>query len=277
LSLVFFVASGVSLSSLAGSYARQFLSPLGMHANDLGRLYACAYALLLFTWDRAGSLTLKTTLLAAMVLVVLALLITFSRGAFFGFILVNVIYLFSRRRVKTLVLAALAIPVALYLTPGAVWYRMTLGLGEGLNALSAGRVGEIWAPLVPYLLDSPVWGKGLGSIMWSRPMIEERMLQVGHPHNAYLQAFMDTGALGLVLVVFFWIYIWRRFRFYARDARLDADMQGFFEGAAAGLVSFLVAGMAGSSLFPVPAQAFLWLAIGMMFGIKRRFGDHVNP
>jgi O-antigen ligase len=277
LSLVFFVASGVSLSSLAGSYARQFLSPLGMHANDLGRLYACAYALLLFTWDRAGSLALKTTLLAAMVLVVLALLITFSRGAFFGFILVNVIYLFSRRRVKTLVLATLAIPVALYLTPGAVWYRMTLGLGEGVNALSAGRVGEIWAPLVPTLLDSPLWGNGLGSIMWSRPMVEERMLLVGHPHNAYLQAFMDTGALGLVLVVLFWIYIWRRFRFYARDARLDADLQGFFEGAAAGLVSFLVAGMAGSSLFPVPAQAFLWLAVGMMFGIKRRFGDHVNP
>src|SRR5215211_4743798 len=40
---------------------------------------------------------------------------------------------------------ALPIPAALYLTPGAVWYRMTLGLGEGLNALSAGRVGEIWA------------------------------------------------------------------------------------------------------------------------------------
>jgi len=276
-SIVFFVASGVSLSDLAGSYARQFLSPLGMHANDLGRLYACAYALLLFIWDRTDNMALKSTLLVAMGLVVLALLITFSRGAFFGFILVNLIYLFSRRRVKTLVLATLAIPVALWLTPGAVWYRMTLGLGEGLNALSAGRVGEIWAPLVPTLLDSPIWGKGLGSIMWSQPMIDGRMLQVGHPHNAYLQAYMDTGAVGLVLVVLFWIYIWRRFRFYARDQRLPSDLQGFFEGAAAGLAAFLVAGVAGSSLYPVAAQAFLWLAVGMMFGMKRRFGDHVNP
>jgi O-antigen ligase len=272
-SIVFFIASGVSLSALAGSYARQFLSPLGMHANDLGRLYACAYALLLFTWDRTGSFALKATLFISMGLVVMALLITFSRGAFFGFILVNLIYLFSRRRVKTLVLAALAIPVGLYLTPGAVWYRMTLGLGEGLNALSAGRVGEIWAPLAPTLLDSPIWGKGLGSIMWSAPMIEGRMLQVGHPHNAYLQAFMDTGVIGLVLAVAFWIYIWRRFRFYAKDQRLVPDLQGFFEGAAAGLAAFLVAGVAGSSLYPVAAQAFLWLAMGMMFGIKRRLGD----
>ena len=277
ISLIFFAASGVSLADLAGSYARMFLSPLGMHANDLGRLYACAYALLLFTWDRTGSFGLKTTLLVAMVLVVLALLVTFSRGAFFGFILVNVIYLFSRRRVKTLVLATLAIPVALFLTPGAVWYRMTLGLGESLNSLSAGRVGEIWAPLVPTLLDSPIWGKGLGSIMWSSPMIEGRMLQVGHPHNAYLQAFMDMGAIGLVLLILFWIYIWRRFRFYGKDTRLAPDLQGFFEGAAAGLLAFLVAGAAGSSLMPVPEQAFLWLAVGMMFGVKRRFGDHVNP
>src|SRR6185295_1551806 len=193
---VFFVASGVSLSQLAGTYSRMFLSPLGMHANDLGRLYACAYALLLFTWDRTGNMALKTTLFLAMILVVLALLITFSRGAFFGFILVNVIYLFSRRRVKTLVLATLAIPVALYLTPGAVWYRMTIGFGESLNSITAGRVGEIWVPLLPTLLDSPLWGKGLGSIMWSTPMLEGRILQVGHPHNAYLQAYMDTGAAG---------------------------------------------------------------------------------
>jgi len=215
--------------------------------------------------------------MVAMVLVVLALLVTFSRGAFFGFILVNVIYLFSRRRVKTLVLAVLAIPVGLYFTPGAVWSRMTMGFGEGINAISAGRVGEIWTPLLPTLLDSPIWGKGLGSIMWSVPMIEGRLMQVGHPHNAYLRAYLDMGAIGLVVLVLFWIYIWRRFRFYGRDARLTGEMQGFFEGAAAGLLAFLVAGVAGSSLAPVPEQAFLWLAIGMMYGYKRRFGDKVNP
>lgn len=270
--LVYFLMSGVSLSQLAGSYLRHFLSPLGMHANDLGRLYACAYALLLFTWDRTGNLALKSTLMLAMVLVVAALLVTFSRGAFFGFILVNLIYLFSRRRIKTLVLAAIAVPVALWLTPGAVWYRMSIGFGEGLNAISAGRVGEIWAPLVPTLLDSPIWGKGLGSIMWSEPMLAGRLLQVGHPHNAYLQAYTDVGLVGLVMLCAFWAWAWRRFRDYGRDGRLSPDLQGFFEGAAAGLAAFLVAGVAGSSLLPVPAQAFLWLAVGMMFGVRRRLG-----
>jgi O-antigen ligase len=275
LALVYFVASGATLAQLAGTYTRHFFSPLGMHANDLGRLYACAYALLLFTWDRTGNMALKTTLFITMALVVLALLVTFSRGAFFGFILVNVIYLFSRRHIKTLVMAGLAIPVALYFVPGEVWYRMTIGFGEGLNAISAGRVGQIWAPLAPTLMDSPIWGKGLGSIMWSEPMIYGRLLQVAHPHNAYLQAFTDAGVIGLVLLVAFWAFIWRRFRFYARDSRLTPELRGFFEGAAAGLAAFLMAGVAGSSLAPVPAQAFLWLAIGLMYGIRRKFGDHL--
>ena len=275
--LVFFLASGLRLSDLAGSYARHFLSALGLHANDLGRLYACAYALLLFTWDRTDNMALKTTIFITMGLVVLALLVTFSRGAFFGFILVNVIYLFSRRHVKTLVMAALSIPVVLYFMPGAVWYRMTIGFGEGLNAVSAGRVGEIWAPLAPTLLDSPIWGNGLGSIMWSRPMIDGRLLQVAHPHNAYLETYMDMGLIGLVLLTAFWIYAWRRFRAYGRDTRLTSELQGFFEGAAAGLLAFLVAGMAGSSLAPAPEQAFLWLSVGVMWGIQRKLGDNNKP
>ena len=36
--------SGATLAELSGTYARSFLSALGMHANDLGRLYATAYA-----------------------------------------------------------------------------------------------------------------------------------------------------------------------------------------------------------------------------------------
>jgi O-antigen ligase len=272
-SLVYFVISGVTLSQLAGTYVRHFLSPLGLHANDLGRLYACAYALLLFMWDRTGNMALKTALMGAMVLVVLALLITFSRGAFFGFILVNVIYLFSRRRVKTLVLATLLIPVALYFTPGAVWDRMTMGFGAGINTISAGRVGGIWSPLLPTLADSPIWGKGLGSIMWSTPMMDGRLLQVAHPHNAYLQALTDTGVIGLVLFTVFWIYMWRKFRSLRRDDRITPELQGFFEGSAAGLAAFLVAAIAGSSLMPVAAQAFLWLAVGMMFGVQRRFAS----
>src|SRR5437868_5530975 len=97
LSVTFVVTSGASLSQLASSYSRAFFSSLGMHANDLGRLYAVAYALLLFVWDRSERIVLKTVLVFAMAMVALALMLTFSRGAFLGFVIVNAIYLISRR------------------------------------------------------------------------------------------------------------------------------------------------------------------------------------
>ena len=40
------IASGLRLSDLSTTGAREFFSAMGMHANDLGRLYAIAYALL---------------------------------------------------------------------------------------------------------------------------------------------------------------------------------------------------------------------------------------
>ncbi|MDQ3025357.1 MAG: O-antigen ligase family protein [Pseudomonadota bacterium] len=273
--LVYTAMSGVSISALAGTYARHFFSALGMHANDLGRLYAIAYAMLLFTWDRTPTLGMKTLCIAAMGVVVLALLLTFSRGAFLGFILVNVIYLLSRRSRKTLLLALVLIPVGLYFTPGAVWYRVTMGWGESSNTVSAGRVDEIWGPLLPELLSSPIWGHGLGAVMWAKPMILGMMPFVGHPHNAYIQAIYDVGLVGAALLCAFWFITWKDFRRLAKDDRLVPALQGFFEGAAAGLVSFLVAGMAGSSLAPKPEQAFLWLAVGIAYGVRKKLAPRV--
>jgi hypothetical protein len=266
----FVLSAGVGLSDLAGTFARHFLSAIGMHANDLGRLYVVAYALLLFVWDKSDNLPLKALVFFTMGLVVASLIITFSRGAYMGFVIVNIIYLLSRRNWKTITLAIVAIPVFLYFLPGAVWSRLEAGKGEGANAVSAGRIDMIWTPLMPELMDSPIIGNGLGAIMFSKAMRTGQLETYAHPHNAYLQAYLDFGIIGLVVFVGFWIYLWYRFRQYAKDARVHPHVQGLFEGAAAGIVSFLIAGFAGSSLEPVPEQAFLWLAIGVLYGMKLR-------
>jgi O-antigen ligase len=267
----------VRLSDLAGTYARQFFSAIGMHANDLGRLYAVAYALLLFTWDRTAGASRKMLLLATMGGVVIALLLTFSRGAFLGFILVNIIYLFSRRNRKIMLLAAVLVPVALFLMPGAVMSRVEMGWGSGANEVSAGRVEDIWMPLMGEIFDHPFLGNGIGAVMWAKAMIHEQMFQVGHPHNAYLQLYLDMGIVGLALVLGFWTYVWRGFRALSKDERVKPELRGFFEGAAAGLVSFMVAGMAGSSFEPSPEQAFLWLAVGVMFGMRAKIAALSPP
>ncbi|HMH18132.1 MAG TPA: O-antigen ligase family protein [Burkholderiales bacterium] len=274
--IVFVLLSGTSLREMSSSESRELLTPLGMHANELGRMYVTAYGLLLFTWAEARSPGLRLALFASMGLVGIALLLTFSRGAFLGFIVVNVLFLLWRRNAKTLILFGLLAMGALLLLPEAVYDRVTTGFGHGAAdpvAISAGRIEYIWLPLLPEIPKSPIFGHGLGSILWSEPMRRGAgvaILAVGHPHNAYLQALLDMGVVGLILLCAYFVHVWKGFRALSVDPALDPILRGFYAGAAAGLVSLLISYFTDSSLMPVPEQVFLWLAIGMMYGERAR-------
>jgi O-antigen ligase len=199
-------------------------------------------------------------------------MLTFSRGAFLGFFVVNALFLLWKFNARTLAIALLVAAVALPLTPGAVWERLSLGFGGAgnANAVSAGRIDEIWLPLMPEILSSPPWGNGLDSIMWSKAMWSGAMYEVTHPHNAYLQAILDMGLGGLALLLAYYAHVARNLRRLGSNAYLSPTLRGLFQGAFAGLVCFLVTGMAGSSLRPTPEFTFLWIAIGMMYGTMAR-------
>src|SRR4051812_26109871 len=264
----FVVTSGLSLGQLALTTQRSLLSVLGMHANDLGRLYAVAYGLLLFTWGETKDVRLKTILVATMGALTLALLFTFSRGAFVGWILVNVLFLVWKFNARTAAIAILLGGIGLAVMPGAVVSRMSLGLigGTDVNEVSAGRIDEIWIPLMPEVLKSPPWGNGLDATMWANALWAETMLPVTHPHNAYIQAILDMGLIGLGLLLAFYWHVYRKLRSLGSNAYLSPTMRGFYQGAVAGLLCFIVTGFAGSSLRATPEFAFLWIAIGMMYG-----------
>lgn len=263
-------ASGVRLGLLASAGSRAFYNQMGLHANDLGRLYAVAYALLLFVWWESKSQGLKAALLATMGVASLAMVLTFSRGAFFGFFVVNALFLVWKFNAKTLSLALLAAAVVALLAPEYLWNRITFGFDADANRVSADRIEGIWLPLLPELWKSPIWGNGLGSIMWSVPMLTDSMLVVGHPHNAYLEALLDMGVIGLVLMLAFYWHVWRGFRSLGGNAYLSPEMRGFFQGATAALLCFMVTGGVGSSFRPDAEFSFLWVAIGMMYGTFAR-------
>jgi O-antigen ligase len=267
--IVFVSQSGVALGQLADSESRSFLSALGMHANDLGRLYAVAYALLLFTWAESKEPGLRFALLASMGMAVVALILTFSRGALIGFVVINALFLCWRFNTRTLIVAAFLAAGAVFALPDAFYDRITTGFGLGLNEISAGRIEGIWLPLLPEVLRSPVFGSGLGSILWSEAMrvgAGVSIFGVAEAHNAYLETVLDMGIAGLVLFCAYFFHVWKGFRALSVDPALSPTLRGFYQGAAAGLAGFLVAGFTGSYLTPRPEQVFLWLAIGMMYG-----------
>jgi O-antigen ligase len=266
---VYVAQSGIGMQALAASDEREFLSALGLHANDLGRLYAIAYALLLFTWAGARELRLRWVLLAAAGATVVSLVLTFSRGAFVELAVVSALYVLWRRSPRTVAFAAVVVAAALVLAPAALYERLATGEGAGLNAISAGRVDGLWLPLLPEVLRHPLFGNGISSILWSEAMRSgagQQVLAVTHPHNAYLEALLDMGVIGTVMLCAYFVHVFRHLRELSRDPRLEPALRGFFQGAAAGLIGMLVSDFTDSSLAPRPEQAFLWLAIGMMYG-----------
>jgi hypothetical protein len=266
----FILASGIRLGLLASASSRTFFDELGLHANALGRLFAVAYGILLFVWWETKNPKLKTALFFTLGMAALAMVLSFSRGGFLGFFLVNALFLMWKFNARTVSLALVVAAFAAVLAPEYLWNRITFGFDDGANAVSADRIEGIWLPLLPELWNSPLVGNGLGSIMWSTPMENGIMLPVGHPHNAYLEAVLDMGLLGLALLLAYYVHVWRNLRALGSNAYLSPEMRGLFQGATAALIAFFVTGFTGSSLRPGAEFAFLWLAIGLMYGMLAR-------
>jgi O-antigen ligase len=266
----FILASGVQLGALASDQSRRFFSAIGLHANDLGRFFAGGYALLLFVWWETKQPGLKMALAGTLAVSALALLLSFSRSAYIAFFLVNGLFLLWKFNAKSISLALLMGVFSMALSPSYIWRRLTFGFDADANTVSADRIDGIWTPLWPELFKSPLIGNGIDATLWSAPAQAGTMLMVSHPHNAFMQTVLDMGLVGLGLLLAYYWHVWKGFRALGSNPYLSPELRGFFQGATAVLLCFLVTGFTGGSLRPEVNFACLWLAIGMMYGMLAR-------
>jgi O-antigen ligase len=266
----FAVTSGSSLNDLASQDSRQYLSGTGMHANELGLLLNTAMSLALFSFATVRRLALRLTLGILAGVLGLAVLLTFSRGAWLGTLAVVGYLLFVRRNFILFGIALLLLPVAAMLMPESVAERATHEMGSNnVDAVSSGRVDDIWLPLLPEIAKHPLVGGGTGSIMWSDAAKEQNILPVGHPHSAYLGALLDLGVIGTVIILLFFRHMWRQYRRLSNQVE-DRFWHGFFNGAAACILLLFVQGMTDDSFLPGRTQPYMWICYGVAIGFGAR-------
>ncbi|MBW9261420.1 MAG: O-antigen ligase family protein [Candidatus Thiodiazotropha endolucinida] len=259
------LTSGINLSEMASSKSRKMLSWIGMHANDLGHLCNLGFVLMLFSFLGSKSRLTRGLFALSAVLGGTAAALSFSRSAFLGLIVVGSYLLISRRRIMDFVLALIAVAIIILLLPDAFVERATTGIeSKDTYAITAGRLDGIWIPLFPEFLDSPLWGHGLSSTLWSD--LNRPYFVVGHPHSAYLQILLDFGVLGAFLVAAFWYKMWSIFRTLHRY-HYDPFWRAFFEGAMLAVVVILVQGLSGQRFVPWFPHTFVWLAFGVALGM----------
>ncbi len=260
------LSSAVSLSELASPLARTFLGRLGMHANEMSLLLNMLYALTLFSIREQEPGWTKRILFISALVFGLAVLMTFSRGGFLGFFLVNLVYFWKRLSVKTVIVGLIVAACVGPFVFDALYERAMTGVAGGDRAaVTAGRLDGIWLPLLPSILAEPVLPNGIYSILWSAPVRLNRMLPVAQPHSAWLGALMDLGLIGFCFVLVFLLKVRREFiRLSLTQA--SHTLQGMFAGGALLVPLWFVQGLTDDRFTPSFSQSYFWIALGVLMG-----------
>jgi hypothetical protein len=260
-----FVLSGASISLLSGANARGFLSVIGMHANEISLCLNLGYALLIFSLAGHAGLS-RSILFVALLIMAVAILMTFSRAGIGAFIVTNVIFLIRRRQISAMIVFAM-----LALIVGAIFFdpimeRLGTGVATGNRAeISAGRLDKIWLPLLDDLSLTWLFPHGPSAIMWSKPILTGAILFVGHTHSAYLGLLYDYGLLLGALIAGFLVYLFRQFAHYSKSDP-DPGMRHLFEGACVAMLVLALQGISDDRFTPTVAQTPLWCAVGILMG-----------
>jgi O-antigen ligase len=272
----YLVINGISLQGLAAG-DREFLGWTGLHANEIGLLANIGFAILLHSALATSAPWSRAILLACAGAAATMAALTFSRAAFVGIAIILGSYLWKQRSMGRFLLALSAIVMVALLLPDAFYERASTGLATGNEqAITAGRLDQIWRPLIGTFWEAPIIGNGLYSTQWATPNLRGLMLPVDHPHNAYLAVALDLGTVGVVVVaVFFWS-VWRTFSHLSKH-HVDPQWRGVFEGCMVGLLCLAADGLTDGRFTPTPQQAALWLCYGLALGQAQSTGSIKGP
>jgi O-antigen ligase len=195
---------------------------------------------------------------------------------------------------KYLVAAPLLIPVivfvAMAVAPGAV-ERMLKGFsketaddsrligrrggkavisneGPDMYTVTSGRTA-IWPYVIAKIGEAPVFGHGRQAMMRTGLyafLAEKYLEEFPHPHNAYLELLLDTGVVGFLLIIPFYIVVLKMSISLFRDARSPTFMVS--GGVATALVlALLVASMGSQTFYAREGSVGMWCAIGLMLRV----------
>lgn len=205
-----------------------------------------------------------------------AVLFSYSRSGYIGLALTAFGFAILVKRSLLLLLVPAVVGLVLF-SPASVTDRVQYGFdstGESTNSedslnwnrISAGRLGMADAAFGIITRDVGHILFGGGRLTFPR----NTYLQFGveHPHNAYLEALIDAGIVGVVFIVAPFLLLFLRAIKGMRQMR-TSEFRLFYAAATVSLGSYLLLGLTGRSFFPELSLAFVWQVSGFALGLLR--------
>lgn len=233
-------------------------SPNAM-ALFLGRVAPMAITLLLLGMPNKRN---RVFYGGASLLILVTLLFTYSRGAWFGVAAALVFVALWRGQRSIMLLGGAG--AALLGTAATL-----LGIERVFTQITTLQRVYVWQSALQMIRDRPLMGVGLDNFLyyyrergymvpdaWAEP-------DVSHAHNILLDFWTRLGLLGVLTLGWLQITFWRRgTRLYRELA--GNDMQVFVLALMAGMVELLAHGLLDNSFFLIDLAVVFWFLYGSM-------------
>ena len=240
-----------------------------VHPNDYGTFLVVVSVLLLSVLiSRSSTIKRKVFLLPVIVISLLNLYLTDSRGSWLAFV-GAILVLGALKGRKVLGVFIIILLVGVILLPGAAQERM-LDLFDFEEGTSWERV-MLWKGAVNMIKVHPVLGFGINT--YSRNFPDYKPVEypdLRYTHNSYLQMATEIGLVGMLLFIGFLIVT---FIYAARGARRMpvGGVKDITMGLLAGAVGFSLSSMVDTHLHSVVMAVFFSLVSGFCYSLSCRF------
>ncbi|MGH2365335.1 MAG: O-antigen ligase family protein [Chloroflexota bacterium] len=227
----------------------------------LGRLVPIAAAIALLA---PLSLARRAAYAAVAGLMLLAVLLSFTRGAWVGvFLALLVVAAFAGRRWVAAALAGGVVAAVGISFVQAKRVRSILQFTPGSTGFT--RLA-LWRSTVSMIRAHPWFGIGLDNFLYQYPryMLPAAADEpdLSHPHNVVLDFWSRAGIFALAALV------WLEVLFFAKAWRLahaaDTWTRAFAVGLLASMVDALAHGMVDNSYFLIDLSLVFWLSLGLL-------------
>jgi O-antigen ligase len=247
---------------------------MGFYRTDLSMMMAGATWAFLSVRPLFAAPAIRVSFFVASMLSTLAMALTGGRAGYLTWAVVGVVIAALRFR-KALLLVPLVVLVTAWALPG-VMGRLGEGVSSGdnfveepidKNEVSAGRTA-VWPYIIESIGEAPWIGYGRQAmrrigLTEKAARLEDVLEAVPHPHNSFLELLLDSGYLGFLPVMAFFVAL------LVVSLRLLLDTRSPIFVAAGGLatslvLAFLVSGFGGRHFYPDPDTFGMWCAVGLV-------------
>ena len=208
----------------------------------------------------------KMVFLITSLILMLALILTLSRGGWLGFAFG--IFVFILLIEKRLLLSIIPVTLgALYFLPQSILNRI-LSIGNLADSSNSYRI-RMWSITWNIIKDHWLVGVGFGHLPFKATFETYiRTMPTYHAHNTYLETMAEMGILGFIVFISF-IFVLYKYSIKKLIKGKDRYIKTMTAGVLAGLSSVLVHGAVENILYIPRIIMTFWILVALILALMR--------